>query len=467
MSESLPIPRENGGQPRPALTSPPAPPRTGASRPVHLLALSAKSPEELKATADQYACLLEGISAAEAPNAEDLCFSAASALASSGHRLAVLGKTNAELAAKLRQWAAGQACAGVWQGRCESTTPPRIAFLFTGQGSQYRQMGRDLWESQPVFRAVLEQCDAILQPRMSASLIDLIYGQATPEERLHQTLHTQPVIFAFGYALARMWESWGITPSFVLGHSIGELAAACFAGVMSLEDALGLVSLRGRLIHHATSPGMMGAIVAPAESVAAALKELGGEVEIAAINGPENVVVSGAKADVQRVLEHFKDRDIPAMPLRISHAVHSHLMEPILNDYTAAVARMPLSLPRMPLISNLSGRVADREITRPDYWRRQMRETVNFRACLESLREEGCQIALETGGTSILASLGPQCLPRSNMVWLHSLGLKNSMFNMRPQRVPGRDDWETLLETLGQLYCLGAALDWNQIQRRV
>jgi acyl transferase domain-containing protein len=138
-------------------------------------------------------------------------------------------------------------------------------------------------------------------------------------------------------------------------------------------------------------------------------------------------------------------------------------MDPILDDYTAAVARLSLCRPRIPLISNVTGRIAGEEITRPDYWRRQLRQAVNFRACLETLRESGCQIAIETGSTSILSSLGLQCLPGSDMLWLHSLGLKNSMFNMRPQRVPGRSDWETLLDSLGQLYVRGTKLDWSQI----
>lgn len=436
----------------------------GASRPVHLLALSGREPAALQALADRYASFLEGVSATEAPSAGDICFSAASSRSGLGHRLAVVGKTKAEIGTRLRQWSAGKASAGVWQSRSGREAPPRLAFLFTGQGSQYRQMGRDLWESQPVFRAVLQECDAILRPRMDTGLIDLIFGQNTPDDSLHQTQNTQPVIFAFGYALARMWESWGASPEFVVGHSIGELAAACFAGVMPLEGALDLVALRGRLIQRSTSPGMMGAIVAPAATVAAAIRELGGKVELAAINGPENVVVSGESGAVQKVLDYFKDRDAPALVLRISHAVHSPLMEPILEAYTATVARIPLRAPRIPLVSNLTGRVAGAEITQPEYWRRQLRQTVNFRACLETLRQEGCQIALETGSTSILSSLGSQCLPGSDILWLHSLGPKNSLFNMRPQRIAGRSDWETLSETLGQLYARGLQLNWREIQ---
>lgn len=443
----------------------PAPAATAANRPAHLLVLSARNPAGLKAMADQYAALLDRCSALEDPGAGDLCFSAATTRTGFGYRLAVLGKTKAELGGKLRQWATGQAGAGVWSSPGEPSAPPRLAFLFTGQGSQYRHMGRDLWESQPVFQAVLKQCDEILKPHLDFRLLDLLYNPATPDEQLHQTIHTQPVIFAFGYALAKMWESWGVTPSVVLGHSIGEVAAACFAGVIALEDALGLVALRGRLIHRATLPGTMGAIVAPVESVAAAIRELGGQVGIAAINAPENVVISGNTADVQRILEHFKSRDIPAMALRISHAIHSPLMDPILDEYTAAAARLSFSLPRIPLISNLTGRLAGEEITRPDYWRRQLRQTVNFRACLETLRDAGCQIALETGATSILSNVGLQCLPGANLLWLHSLGLKNSLANMRPQRIPGRSDWETILDTLGQLYARGTNLNWKEIDR--
>jgi acyl transferase domain-containing protein len=440
------------------------PERSVVTRPVHLLAISGREPAALQAMADRYAAFLEGVSTAEKPSTGDICASAANSRSGLSHRLAVVGKTKAEIAARLRQWCSGKGSAGVWQSRSNDGVPLRMAFLFTGQGSQYRQMGRELWECQPVFRTVLEECDKILRPRMDTGLLDLVFAKDTPDDTLHQTQNTQPVIFAFGYALARMWESWGVSPAFVLGHSIGELAAACFAGVMPLEDALDLVALRGRLIQRSTPPGMMGAIVAPAATVGAAIQELGGQVELAAINGPENVVVSGATGAVQKVLDYFKDRDVPALVLRISHAVHSPLMEPILEAYTAAVARIPLREPRIPVISNLTGRAAGKEITHPEYWRRQLRQTVNFRACLETLRQEGCQIALETGSTSILSSLGSQCLPGSDILWLHSLGPKNSLFNMRPQRVAGRSDWETLSESLGQLYACGVRLHWREIQ---
>ncbi len=445
--------------------APPAPVRAtpDAQRPLHLLAFSAPNPAGLKASANQLAGFLELAGPAE-PGAGDICFATACARSGFAHRLAVLGKTKSELQAKLKSWAEGKSGPGVWSSSRERTAPPRLAFMFTGQGSQYRQMGADLWASQPVFQAVLQQCDAILRPHMEIGLLDLIYNPGTPDDQIHQTIHTQPVIFAFGYALAKMWESWGVTPSVVLGHSIGEVAAACFAGVMSLEDALGLVALRGRLIHRATQPGTMGAIVAPAERVAAAIRELGGQVAIAAINAPENVVISGNTEDVRRILEHFKDLDIPSLALRISHAIHSPLMEPILDEYTAAAARISFSQPKIPLISNLTGRVAGDEITRPEYWRRQLRQTVNFRACLDTLRDSGCQIALETGATSILSSMGAQCLPGSDLLWLHSLGPKNSLFNMRPQRLASRSDWETLLDTLGQLYAGGANLKWRQIE---
>lgn len=429
----------------------------------NLLVLSARGPAALRAMALDYAAFLERTTQAEGPGLVDLCFSSALSRAGLESRLAVMGKTRDELRGKLNQWAAGQACPGVWSSVPGRTWPPRLAFLFTGQGSQYRQMGRDLWESQPVFQAVLRQCDQILKPQMEFGLLDLIYNQAAPDDQLHQTLHTQPVIFAFGYALAKMWEAWGAVPSAVLGHSIGEVAAACFAGVITLEDALGLVALRGRLIQRATQPGMMGAIVASPERVAAAIRELGGQVSIAAINAPENVVISGQTAAVKQILEHFKNRDIPSLALRISHAIHSPLMDSILDEYRAAAARITFSLPRIPLISNLTGRLAGPEITRPDYWCSQLRQTVNFRACLETLRDSGCQIALETGSTSILSSLGLQSLPGSDLLWLHTLGPKNSLFNMRPQRLAGRSDWETIWDTLGQLYARGADLDWRQI----
>src|SRR5581483_1948574 len=212
---------------------------------------------------------------------------------------AVVGETLPELADKLRAFAShesGDAIAGTLTG----TAAPEVAFLFTGQGSQYAGMGRQLYGTSPVFKAALDRCDGLMQSHLGRSLVSLLLDeQAGPA--LDRTGLTQPALFAIEYALAELWRSWGVQPSLVVGHSVGEFAAACAAGVLSLEDAMSLVSTRARLMEALPDGGAMAAIAAGTERVRAALRERGDRVSIAAENGPENTVIAGPVEAVERV----------------------------------------------------------------------------------------------------------------------------------------------------------------------
>ena len=231
-------------------------------RPLHLLALSAKSEAALKSLAGKYAEFL-----AEHPSisVSDFCFTANSGRAHFAQRLALTVESAEQLGEKLSVYAAGQASSEMLTGRTESTDRPKIAFLFTGQGSQYKDMGRQVYQTEPTFRETLERCDELLRPYLPRSLLSLLYDDTVDPALLNETAHTQPALFSLEYALAKMWISWGVVPQAVLGHSLGEYVAACVAGVFALEDAIRLVAERGRLMQGLCPRGAMAAVFAAEE----------------------------------------------------------------------------------------------------------------------------------------------------------------------------------------------------------
>ena len=238
--------------------------------------------------------------------------------------------------------------------------PPRIAFLFTGQGAQYAGMARQLDAEQPAFRTALDRCARVLDPLLQRPLRDLLFSQSIPSE-LDQTGVTQPALFALEYGLSEMWRAWGVVPQVAIGHSVGELVAACVAGAISLDDALSLTAERGRLMQSLPAGGAMAAVNAPELSVATAM--LGQEkiLAIAAINGPEQSVISGDAAAVRTLCSQFTKQGIRWQALEVSHAFHSPLVDPILDAFEAAASKVVFSKPRLRVISSSDWRAG-----RPD-----------------------------------------------------------------------------------------------------
>jgi len=428
--------------------APPEVPRAPEAfpRPVHLLALSARSREALGALALRYEEALGGAELAAQP-LEDICFTANTGRTHFQHRLAILGETREGLREQLQTFLAG---------RDASPVPrvggaPRIAFLFTGQGSQRLGMGEEFFRTEPVFRQTLLRCDEVLAPLMGQSLLELLYPSERDDlarARLDATGNTQPALFALEYALARTWMAWGIVPDFVMGHSVGELVAACVAGVFTLEEGLHLVAARARLMQSLPSGGAMAAVSADPAMVEELLPRYAGQVSIAALNGPRSVVISGREGAVSDCLGELNKRGKRGSPLRVSHAFHSALMDPILDAFSREVAKVRLQPPAIPLISNVSGHEAGPELMEPRYWVEQLRGPVRFARSMETLSRAGVTAFLEVGPKPTLAAMGQECVVGEGTLWLASL---------RPER----SDWRQMLEGLAALYGAGATVKWH------
>ena len=237
-------------------------------------------------------------------------------------------------------------------------------------------MGRRLYDTQPTFRKTLDRCDALLRALIDTSLLAMLFG--ADADRLDQTAFTQPALFAVEYALADLWRVWGVQPAFVLGHSVGEIVAACVAGVFSLEDALRLVAARGRLMQALPSGGEMAVIMADAESVGSMLATATEGVSIAALNGPENTVISGRAAAVGEAVRACERDGLRVQRLKVSHAFHSALLDPMLDPFEEVAAGIRYTPPQLRVISNLTGGPVHDEICHARYWRAHARQAVRF-----------------------------------------------------------------------------------------
>ena len=428
----------------PALTSTPA----EWERPVHLLKLSAQNDKALAELAQRYGQHLESH---PEQALGDICFTANSGRLSHSHRLSVVAKTRADLQEKLNAFSKRVEAVGLVSGIVSGSESPQIALLFTGQGSQYVGMGRQLYETQPTFKKVLDQCAEILKAYLDKPLLDILYSAEAEEAVLAQTVYTQPALFALEYALYQLWHSWGIQPAVVMGHSVGEYVAACVAGVFSLEDGLKLIATRGRLMQQLPSGGAMVSLMASAALVKDAIASQP-EVAIAAINGPESTVISGPVAAVQTVVTQLDVAGIKSKTLQVSHGFHSPLMEPILAEFKQVAKQVSYSPPRLKLIFNVTGQVANQDIATPEYWCGHILSPVNFAAGMETLYQQGCEVLLECGLQPILLGMGRQCLPENIGVWLPSLR-------------PGQEDWQQLLISLGEMYVRGVKIDWQAFER--
>ena len=414
----------------------------GIERPRHLLTLSAKTQHSL----EQLTQSLNDSIRNTQYEVQDIAFTSNTTRAHFENRLAIQASSNEELLKELEDFLNNSDSSLVVSGQAKPTAQPMIAFLFTGQGSQYAGMGKGLYESQPTFRAALDECATILDPILGRSLLEIIFADKN-DSTIHQTQYTQPALFAFEYALAKLWLSWGITPHAVVGHSVGEYVAACIAGVFTLEDGLRLIAERARLMGSLPQNGTMVAVFADVTKIADVLKPFAHQVSIAASNGPDNTVISGEKSAVQTVVDDLTKLGISSKLLVVSHAFHSPLMDSILDEFESFANRIQFSNPLILFLSNLTGEALTQPLT-AKYWRNHIRSEVKFSAGMGSLAGLGIDAFIEIGPSPVLSGMGKRCLPESKSAWLPSLR-------------QNQDEWQTILDSLGKLYVQGVDVDWK------
>jgi acyl transferase domain-containing protein len=427
----------------------PAPSVPGPERPRHLMPISARHEETLREAA---AGLAEHLDAHPELSLPDVCFTASVGRAQLAHRVALSVSNVTEARAALAAVARGETPETAVSGRVGATVPEPV-FLFTGQGAQRIGAARELYDSQPVFREALERCDTILRGHLERPLLSVLYPAPGETSPLDDTAYAQPALFAIEWALAELWRTWGIRPTAVLGHSVGEYVAACVAGMCSLEDGLALIAERGRLMQGLPRDGAMAAVFAGEAVVAAALRGRESDLAIAAVNGPEHTVISGRAEAVAAVTGELQARGVRGQRLNVSHAFHSPLLAPILEPLERLAGRVSWARPRIGVVSNLTGVFAtDGDLASGAYWRRHAREPVRFADGVRALAGAGGTLFIEIGPAPTLLGMAARCLPGDGPAWLPSLR-------------PGRGDWETILSTLATLWVRGVPVDWTGFER--
>ncbi|MEA1966956.1 MAG: acyltransferase domain-containing protein, partial [Thermodesulfobacteriota bacterium] len=378
-----------------------------------------------------------------------------------------------------------------------SASPGKIAFLFTGQGAQYKNMGESLYRESKVFKQAMDRCDELLTPITGKSLIDILYNRhgrsmvtasattnneshllpnswkdfhiktSEPEETetniFNNTAFTQPLIFSIEYALFKLWTSWGIKPDAVLGHSVGEYAAACAAGVFSLEDGIKLIARRGGLMLEKCLPGSMLSIPLDESQVKEKISTYAQDLVIATINGPESIVVSGQSPSIEKLKKALADEGIEAKSLRVSHAFHSPMMDPMIDHFKEEASSINYNEPTLPIYSNLTGNSIADKIAEPGYWVKHVKYPVKFSSGMEMLLKDGYKVFVEIGPKPILCALGSDIA--ENIENMNSFpGAANAnQYIWLPSLRYGHDAWSRMLESLGQLWVKGFDINWNEL----
>jgi acyl transferase domain-containing protein len=425
-----------------------------AARSCEIVVLSAKSQPSLQELADKWTAFLDQEGG---PRLADIAFTAATGRSHLRNRLAVVVHSRDELSDKLYSWREGRMAKGVAAGQTAIGRRVKIGFVFTGQGAQYAGMGRRLYESEPRFKAAIDRCASVMDAELGAPLTEILFG-ADGAKLLGNTRYVQPALFAIEYALADLLHHWGIEPSYVIGHSVGEIVAATVAGVLTLEDAARFVMARGRLMGALPPGGKMLAVDATPEQARDWLAGNEDEASIAGVNGPRSVVVSGTAAAVDHVARLAAAAGHRAKALEVSHAFHSPLMDPILPELERVAANLRISAATIPVISNVTGDVLGDDIA-ARYWSQHVRQPVLFHEGMAKIIEAGCSVLVEIGPHPALTTA------------------ITAAFDMKKTRcvatlIREQDDVARILETLAALYVAGAPANldrvfWSADYRRV
>ncbi len=414
----------------------------GADR-VELLPLSARSRPALERLAREWDAWL----ARETPDLGEACYTASLRRTHHPHRLAVVGRSTAELRERLRTLGAGERVTGTAIGEVPRKRP-RIAFVFSGQGPQWWAMGRQLLATEPVFRQVVVACDRRLSELGGCSLLDELAAEEGAS-RLGRTDIAQPAILAVQAGLVALWRAWGVTPDAVVGHSIGEIAAAHAAGALSLDQAVEIAFHRGRLMHEAAGRGRMAAVELSADAAAEALRGFERRLAIAAVNGPASVVVSGEVSALAAVIVALEARGVTCRMLPVDYAFHSPQMAEAARGLAERLGGLAPAPATVPLASTVTGRCIDPATMDARYWARNVESAVLFQPAVDTLIEQGITHFLEIGPHPVLGAAVVQCLERGGFEGLALASLRR-----------GQEERATMLAALGVLFTLGVPVEW-------
>ena len=409
-----------------------------------LLTLSARSPEALGEQARRYSEYLAGPAG---PPLRDVAFTAAVRRTHHGHRLAVVGRDRREIAARLDAYLESGAAPGLVQGRDEHRS--RVVFVFPGQGSQWIGMGRRLLETEPAFRAALERCDSAIARAAGWSLLDeLAAGDASRLDRIDVV---QPALFAIQVALAELWRAWGIVPTAVVGHSMGEVAAAHVAGALTLDDAARIICVRSRLLRGISGRGAMAVVELSPEEAAGRLRGREGRLSIAVCNSDRSTVIAGEVDDLEALLGELGRDGVFCRRVKVDVASHSPQVDPLKDDLVGALAGIEPGPTRIPMYSTVTGAPIDGTRLDPGYWMRNLRETVQFSAAIRRLLSDGGDAFVEISPHPVLLPAIEQTVPAE-----HPTLCVPSMRREESERA-------VMLESLGALHAHGYPVDWSRL----
>jgi acyl transferase domain-containing protein len=410
----------------------------------NLFSLSAPSPSALSVTAKQYVQFLSS-AGSSTHRLSDICYTANFKRKDMAHRLAVSVDSKLGLLDELTKFCDGKPSTALTVGVGGDKT--EVAFLFTGQGSQYINMGKELYGTHAVFRDSLDQCNSFLQPLLAVSIIDVLYPQQGQTSTIDETKYTQPCVFAFEYALSQLWMSWGVKPSYVMGHSVGEYVAACVAGIFSLEDACKLIAARANLMGGLPlGEGEMVAVFTDLQRCQKAIEPYSADASVGAANGPKLTVISGKTDSINKVVEELSAEGIKSKKLVVSHAFHSPMMDSILPMFEMMAMMVAYKKPTIPFVSNVTGKVVlDDSVCSPEYWKNHIRQPVLFQSSIQAAKDLGCELFLEVGPQPVLIGMGKRCAPNYG-VWVPSLQ-------------QGQEDQKSLLRGAAALYTSGVDID--------
>jgi len=417
-----------------------------ADPPCHLVTLSAKTEEALK---QQAATISRFLASTSDVSLSNTAYTLDVGRTHHSHRLAIVTGNMDDLQSELMKLQEGKKAELRTEVISDTEAVGKKAFLFTGQGAQYCGMGHVLYQTHPLFRKIMDKCDQLLNKEIGGSILEVIYSSGDKDEsRIHQTQYTQPALFVIEYALSQLWLSWGVRPAFVMGHSIGEYVAACVAGIIRLEDALRMVAVRSRIMQSITVPGAMVAVMASEDEVEKYARTYANHVSIAAVNGPRQTVISGYAESVRQMADRLESEGIAVVNLNVSHAFHSHLLDPFLEEFKTEISDIRFGKPKIRLVSNVTGStMSDDEMANPEYWCRHARSTVRFLDGMQTLAANGCKMFIEIGPKPVLTDLARKCVDSQTAKWIPSLNDRSN-------------DWERMLTSLADVYLSGVPINW-------